>query len=69
MRSFGEPLDGYCERGCLHVVRVAAKAVVAPAHVGRILAGMAQAAQFRHRPVFDGLPGQFGGKRIGVYYL
>ena len=52
----------------LHVVGVAAKAGVAPAAVGRVLAGMPQSAQRLHGYIFDVLCRERGSQR-GVVEL
>src|SRR5690606_17398638 len=63
-------VDRVVERVGLHVVGVAAKALVAPAGVGRILARMPQAAQFGHRNVIDAdgckAAAQYVGVELGI---
>ncbi len=69
-RCFPREMDGAVERcgECrrLHVVRIAAKACVAPAEIDRVAFWMAQAAEIFHVDVGDSGRRKRCGERFGV---
>lgn len=54
-RELAQTLQAFLELRLLHVIRKAAKRCIEPAHIGRIAASVAQAAERREMRVTDAL--------------
>lgn len=65
-REFAQTLQAFLKLRLLHVIRKAAKRCIEPAHIGRIAASVAQAAERRKMRVADALRAERIRKRFDV---